>query len=227
MKYNIVQIENNLFTMDGQLSKNPIGRRLIVIRLSNNELVVHSPIYLEHAIKSKLDSLGKLTTILVPNKWHTLDVKKVHDQYPHSKIFVSDGLQKELSKRLPIHGTYEEDWTAPLSDELDVFSIEGLYNPEVVFFHKASKTLIAADVFFNFNHNDFSGFTSLLMLLNKATRFGTTRFYKWSMVKDKSLFKASLADILKKWTIDKIIVCHGHIIHTNGMIKIQNAISNL
>jgi len=198
MKYNIVQIENNLFTMDGQLSKNPIGRRMIVIRLSNNELVVHSPIYLEGAIKSEMDSLGELTTILVPNKWHTLEVKKVYDQYPHSKIFVSDGLQKEFSKRFPIHGTYEEDWTVPLSDELDVFSIEGLHNPEVVFFHKESKTLIVADVFFNFNHNDFSGFTRPLMLLNKATQFGTTLLYKWSMVKDKSLFKASFSRYVKK-----------------------------
>jgi len=198
MKYNTIQIENNLFTMDGQLSKNPIGRRMIVIRLSNNELVVHSPIYLEGAIKSELDSLGELTTILVPNKRHTLEVKKVHAQYPHSKIFVSDGLQKEFSKRFPIYGTYEEDWIVPLSDELDVFSIEGLHNPEVVFFHKESKTLIVADVFFNFNHNDFSGFTRPLMLLNKATQFGTTLLYKWSMVKDKSLFKASFSRYVKK-----------------------------
>ena len=222
----INQHSDNLFTLDAKLAKNPIGRRMTVIRLKNNELALHSPVFLEGKIKSSLDELGQVAYILVPNEWHTLDTKKVHDQYPESKIMVPFGLRDRLAIKFPVSGTYDKDWTAPISEELDVFSVNGLKKPEVVFFHYASKTLIVADLFFNFNHDDFSGITKFLMNFNQATRFNTTRFYQWSMIKNKSEFRASLDEMNKKWDIDKVIMGHGHIVDANGRQNILSVIQN-
>ncbi|RAP32452.1 hypothetical protein DID75_04985 [Candidatus Marinamargulisbacteria bacterium SCGC AG-410-N11] len=227
MTCNIDVISNNIFTINDQKTKSPIGRRMTIVRLSNNELVVHSPIFYENGMKEQLERLGQLTTILVPNKWHTLDVKKTYDQYPQSKILIPKRLQKELSERFPIHGTYEDDWEKPLADELDMLTIKGLKKPEIIFYHKASKALIVADVFFNFDQKDFSGFTKWLMLMNRAIRFGTTRFYMWAMVNDKPIFKRCLEDMINRWKIEKIIMGHGHIIHTNAEKKVQDAINTL
>jgi len=225
--FNIRTLSENLFAVDDVVSKNPIGRRMTIIRLKNGNLALHSPIFLEGDAKLKLDALGQIAYILVPNAWHTLDTKKVHEQYPDSKIMVPLGLKENLAQRFPVHGTYEENWTDLLLLEIDVCIVGGLKKPEALLFHKDSKTLVLADLFFNFLPNDFSGFTKLLMNFNQATRFGTTRIYQWSMVKNKAEFKSSLEEIQKKWDVLRIIMGHGHIVEKDGGHLIDAALANL
>jgi len=227
MKLEIKPFSKGIFTLDASLTKNTIGRRMTIIQLSHGGLALHSPIYLEGKAKSSLEKLGNIEYILVPNEWHTLDTKKVHDQYPESKIMVPFGLRDRLASKFPASGTYDKDWTAPMSGELDFLSVNGLKKPEVTFFHHASKTLIVADLFFNFNQDDFSGITKFLMNFNQATRFGTTRFYQWSMMKNQSEFKASLEEMNKKWDIDKVIMGHGHIVDREGASLIRTALTRL
>lgn len=213
--------------MDASLTRNPIGRRMTIMQLPHGGLALHSPIYLEGQVKSSFEKLGNVEYILVPNEWHTLDTKKVHDQYPQAKILVPLELQNKLSEEFPVGGTYEKDWTKPILDEIDTHSIGGLKKPEVALFHKASKTLIVADLFFNFSQSDFSGVTKFLMGLNQATVFGVTRFYKWSMVKNKAAFKVSMQEMLEQWDIDKIIMGHGHIVKKNGADLIWAALETI
>tara|TARA_Y100000389_G_scaffold202866_1_gene249524 strand:- start:437 stop:1126 length:690 start_codon:yes stop_codon:yes gene_type:complete len=225
--FRIKTISPNLFFVDDVRSKSPIGRRMTIIRLKNDELALHSPIYLKGTTKANLDSLGKVVYILVPNEWHTLDTKRVYEQYPTSKIITPLDSTEKLSTKFIVSGTYEKDWDVAISEKIEVYLIQGLKKPEAVFFHNSSKTLIVADLFFNFSNKDFSGITKILMGLNQATRFGTTRFYQWSMVKNKSVFKSSLEEMNTKWNIDRVIMGHGRIVEANGHKLISTAIQNL
>ena len=114
--------------MDDVMSKNPIGRRMTIIRLKNDELALHSPIYLKGTTKANLDSLGEVVYILVPNKWHTLDTKRVYEQYPTSKIITPLDATEKRSTKFIVSGTYEKDWDVAISEKIEVYLIQGLKN---------------------------------------------------------------------------------------------------
>ncbi|MBG90944.1 MAG: hypothetical protein CL521_03910 [Actinobacteria bacterium] len=220
----LIQHHPNLYTLDAPLPKNPIGRRMSVIRFNDQELALHSPILLEGEQKARLDQLGKVRYILVPNEWHTLDTQAVSAQYPDAKIIIPAPLKSRLSKKFNCENSYEAQWQGPISEALSVNAVDGLKKPEMIFFHHESKSLIVTDLFFNFNKDDFSGPTQWLMKMNKATQLGTTRLYQWSMVKDTSAFKSSLHQITQGYDIQRLIPCHGHIINDNAQAKIEKAI---
>lgn len=227
MEFSIKTVSTNLFIVDDVMSKSPLGRRMTIIRLKNGELVLHSPIYLEGNAKNELDNLGKVSTILVPNEWHTRDTKQVQAQYPDSKIIVPKQSCEHLSNKFPTFNTYENHWDNSLSMELPLYLIDGLKKPEAVFFHEESKTLIVTDLFFNFRATDFSGLTKWLMKLNQATEFGVTRFFRFTMVKDKTRFKKSLQWIVEHWDVSNVIMSHGHVVDTDGLVFLRSAYNSM
>tara|TARA_B100001989_G_C24528415_1_gene460083 strand:- start:699 stop:1382 length:684 start_codon:yes stop_codon:yes gene_type:complete len=227
MSFQLKQHATSIYTVDGTLKNNPIGRRMIVFVLPNKCLALHSPILPDQALQADLAHIGNVSTIFVPNLWHTLDTKSVHNMYPKANIYVPNALQTKLNSKFSTDFTYEQHWTDLLDQDLTVFNLQGLKQPEVVFFHKPSKTLIITDLFFNFLPTDFSGLTKWAMQANKALRFGTTRLYKLAMISDKNKLKASINHINKSCDISSIIVCHGHIIKTDAKLKLQQAIDSL
>ena len=62
------------------------------------------------------------------------------------------------------------------------------------------------------------------MSLNHATAFGVTRFYQWSMIKNKAAFKVSIQEMIEKWDINKIIMGHGSVVKKNGADLIRTAL---
>jgi hypothetical protein len=91
---------------------------------------------------------------------------------------------------------------------------------ETVFLHRASRTLLCLDLCFNVRESA-SFVTRLLMRVNGAYgRFGPSRIFRYTVMKDRKAMRASLDRILA-WDFDRVTVAHGEILESGGHRAVQ------
>ena len=139
-----------LHVVDGEWG--PLGRRMTVMEVGGGALAIHSAIRLREADLAALDALGRVRWILVPNPEHSTEAGFYAARYPDAKLLVPEEGRAALAKAgVPLHGSHEADWPAELQGVLERAPLRGLrLNPEVVFLHVASRTLVVCDLAFHF-----------------------------------------------------------------------------
>ncbi|HYX38993.1 MAG TPA: hypothetical protein VE954_38305 [Oligoflexus sp.] len=212
---------NDIYTVDGSFGKSPLGRRMTVVKVGQ-ELIIHSAIRMEDKDLLALNQLGRVSTILVPNTFHTADANFYKQKYPAARLLVPDHLTAKELKNLKVDGVITKDGGA-WQKELAPLAMAGTKSKEVIFFHKLSKSLILTDLAFNFVKSDFRGVASVLMSLNKADRgLAPTRLSNYLFFQDKSALAKSLREALL-WPFENIIVAHGHNLKGNGKAEFKKA----
>ncbi|MDH5752254.1 MAG: DUF4336 domain-containing protein [Deltaproteobacteria bacterium] len=220
--YPMEKLAGGLYAVRGELGKSPLGRRMTVVNLPGGGLALHSVIRMSEDDMQRLDAMGKVSHILVPNDFHTTDAGFYAQRYPQAAVLAPRDRVKKLSGRFRVTGSFEDDWTGPLAGALEALVPGGLRSGEGVFFHPASKTLILTDLVFNLG-NEFTGLTRLFLALNQSlNRFGPSRIFRWFMLKDPRELAASLAAVLA-WDFDRVIVSHGAVVETGGREALQKA----
>jgi hypothetical protein len=204
----------------------PLGRRMTVMEVGGGDLAIHSAVRLRDPDLGALDALGRVRWILVPNPEHSTDASFYARRYPEARLLVPEEGHRKLARAGvgPIHGTLETEWPASLAGRLERASLRGLrLNPEVVFLHVATRTLVVCDFAFNMQASQLSWGVRQLMRLNGAVdRFGPTRFFRSMIVADARLLKESLAPVWA-WDFDRVIVSHGGIVERDGKTRLQAA----
>ena len=87
----------NLWVVDGPVIKfygMPFTTRMVVIKLANNQLLIHSPINLTEDLKQELDKLGQVKYLISPNKIHYWYIADFQKYYSNTVTFASDGVQE-------------------------------------------------------------------------------------------------------------------------------------
>lgn len=193
--------------------------RMTIVKLPDGKLWLHSPCQIGPQLKSAIDSLGDVAYIIAPGNFHHLYAADVQAQYPDAETFLCPGLEK---KRADL----EFDWilgNQPDPRWRDTFEqvvIQGtrIIN-EVVFFHRASKTLILVDLLENIG-DDYSHDAGLLLQF-----WWKAVFHMWNNPKaapeyqmgwgDKKAVRKGLQEILS-WDFERIILAHGNLIESNA-----------
>src|ERR1019366_2590713 len=125
-----------------------------IVRFADGGLWIWSPIALSPPIQEKIDVLGPVAHLVSPNKIHYAHVAAWKRAYPSAIVWASPGA-RERAKSQNVDVTIdcdlgdapEREW----SNELDQLVFRGSrLMDEVVFFHRASRTLILADLIENF-----------------------------------------------------------------------------
>jgi len=104
-------------------------------------------------------------------------------------------------------------------------------NKEIVFNHKPTRTLIEADLLFNYPSTEQyskSGESATSGILTKIFGAVTNTKSNWQkrliwhgIAKDRADFAKSMERI-NKWDFERIIPCHGNVIETGGKGIFQN-----
>lgn len=203
-----------------------LGRQLVVVRLPSGAVWVHSPIPWSPALRAEVAALGEVRHVIGPNRYHDECLREFQAEYPAAQFHAAPGLA-DLRRDIlfvaePLSDTPPTEW----ANVIDQHLVRGmpLLN-EVVFLHRPSRSLIIADLSFNFGA-DSHWFLALIMRFNGAFgRFGPTRLEK-CMIKDATAARASIDRILG-WDFDRIIVGHGDNIETQGRDRLREAFSFL
>ena len=200
----------------------PLGRQLVVVRLPNGSLWIHSPIPWSAALRAEVDALGPVLHVVGPNRLHDECLREFQTEYPTAEFHAAPGLADQRMdihfRHSPLGDEAHPDWASVMNQHL----VRGMPRVnEVVFLHRPSRTLILADLAFNLGPEGPLWF-KLLMRLNGAWgRFAPSKFCK-STMKDRAAVRSSI-DHLLTWDFDRIIVGHGRNVEVNGKAVLKDA----
>ena len=204
----------NIWTMDGDglrmYGMLPFTTRMTVVRLESGGLWLHSPVRPIPERCRAIDDLGPVAHLVAPNKIHSLGVEPWKALYPSAEVWASPAFSKR-HPAIAVDALLTDEVGTPWSGEIDHCVIAGhAVLDEVVFLHKASKTLIVTDFI---QKHEAAGETWLWRGVKQVAGVlgeegGVSLDIKLS-VRDKMAMRRSVERILD-WDFDNLIISHGH-----------------
>ncbi|MBD2770911.1 hypothetical protein [Iningainema tapete] len=206
-------------------------REMVLYRLLDSTLLIHSGIALNEAGMTQLESLGKPTIMIVPNRIHRLDARVYKERYPDllvvapaaAKPYVEevvsvDAIAEEL---LPKHGIICHQPAGIRPQEL-------VYELQL----PTGKTLIFTDILFNLTDSYLSKYVPnnkfLIGLVGASGYFGITALGKRFFMTDRNAYRQwleALADNIPSLRV--ISVAHGEPITANCTQRLREAAARL
>ena len=191
-----------------------VGTRMTVLRLADGSLLLHSPVSLDAALRRELDARGPVRFAVAPNRVHHLHAGEVASVYPEARLWIAPGLERKRPD-LVFEGVLGDEAPAPWRGQVDQVFFRGRpYENEVVFHHRASRTLILCDLAFHFRAGTHPVTRLLMQLIRSYDRFGPSRLDPL-LIRDRKQARQSLERILA-WDFDRIVVAHGDVLEHGG-----------
>jgi len=210
-------LDRDLWAIDQRLRVGglELGARTCVIRLADGGVIVHAPGPLTAGLTREIEALGPVRALVAPNLLHHLFLAENTRAFPQARVFGAPGLREKLGSTRIDEVLGEKApalWAAEL-EQLIVRGAPGL--AEVVFLHRASRTLLCLDLCFNVRRSS-SLFTRVFMRMNGAYgRFGPSRLFRYTIMKDARALRESIDRILA-WDFDRVTVAHGDLLESGG-----------
>ncbi len=223
----LTPLASDLWDLDAPLSVlgMAIGHRMVVARLPDGTLWVHSPVAHTHAVATALAALGQVAHVVAPNAMHDTYLEGWFAAYPKARFHGARGFAKfrpDLKFTDTLGDTPDRAWAATFDQHM----LRGIPRlNEVAFLHRASRTLVLTDLVFNLGP-DMPFLSRLLLKLNDCDcKFGVSRLFK-TVIKDRTALRASL-DHVFAWNFDAIVVSHGANIPSGGKPILRDAFTFL
>lgn len=192
---------------------------MTVMRLSNGDLVMHSPCRPSDALRAEIAALGNVGHIIAPNWFHDLYLSRYRRMYPNAVFWGPRRLRRYID--FEIDGDVPPPWGAELSH----LTLRGLLTfDESIFFHRASLTLIVADVLMNAKAEaDSPALTRLgLSLFGLDGSVKVFPVLRWSGTGRRQLKAA--AEQISQWNPERLIVGHGTPVKQMSADEMQKAL---
>jgi Domain of unknown function (DUF4336) len=196
--------------------------RMVVARLSDGRLWVWSPIPLDHALCEQIEALGEVAHIVAPNALHHLHFAAAAERFPSARRWITPAL---ASKRPDLAGCERlgDEPPAAWAADFEQHRVAGVPKlDEVVFFHRASKTLVVTDLVFNVL--EYRGWFSGLVfrMVGAHRRLAQSRALRL-MVRDRAAAAASARRILG-WSFERVVMAHGELVEHDARARMSQAL---
>ncbi len=196
------------------------GRNVAIIRLRDGRLVIHSTAPFTSEDLLAIRELGQPAWLLDATLFHDTFAKQGCAAFARIPYLAPRGFREIAGvSTVPLDNAPGE-WAA----ELEVLPLGGIPKTrEHVFLHRASRTLIIADLLFHFPANS-RGWTRFFVrrIMGLPRLVGMSLFLRM-MIKDRDAFTASLNEVMR-WDFERIIVGHGEPIAENAKSVLRDAL---
>ena len=196
------------------------GRNVTVIRLRSGRLVVHSMAPFVSRDVEHIRALGEPGWLVEATMFHDTYARHGRDSFPGLPFLGPGGFHRNVGfptqPLLPV----PREWRG----ELEVFVVGGVPRiREHVFHHIPSRTLIVADLLFNFPSVEKGWDRFFHRHVAGLHRYpGMSRIFRFC-IRNREAFVASMASICAL-DFDRIIVGHGSVIERNGKAILSGAL---
>jgi hypothetical protein len=202
-----------------------LGHRMTVARLPDGTLWLHSPVDYTAALAAELARHGPVAHIVAPNVVHDTYLEGWFAAFPGARFHGARGFAKARPD-LKFTDTLGDTPAAPWAAVFDQHLVRGIPRlNEVVFLHRASRTLIVTDLTFNLGAEMPLLSRVLLRLDGCYNCFAVPRLVRF-ITKDRAALRASFDRILA-WDFDRVVVSHGAILETGGRERLREAFAFL
>jgi hypothetical protein len=209
----ITPLDDGLATVEGQI-RMPLGnfpRRMTLVSLAGGRCAVWSAIAVDEPTVSKIESMGTIAFLVVPNPGHRLDVRAWKARFPAAEVICTPGARKGVEEVIPVEATSD----VFRDSAVHLLTVPGLAEKEAALSveRKGRMTLVLNDVLANVRHPHGLGAQIMARVLGFGVRHPRVprvcrRFY----VKDK----VATASWLQQWSrddrLERIVVSHGEVI---------------
>jgi hypothetical protein len=194
----------------------PYPTRMTVVRLGDGSLWICSPIALTPPLAADVNALGPVRHLVSPNKIHHLFLKQWAQQWPAAKLYASPGLRRrrrDLTFAAELGDAPDPAWAEDIDQ---VIFLGSLFMDEVVFFHRASRSLIVTDLIQKFDPATLHGWRGLLMRVDGLVgpNGSTPRDWRlsfWNRQAARAALRKALA-----WNPRRLIIAHGEWVRDDG-----------
>ncbi|HWN93659.1 MAG TPA: hypothetical protein VNT99_01390 [Methylomirabilota bacterium] len=152
--------------------------------------------------------------------FHDTFAKKGRAAFPAVPYFAPEGFAGSAGATHPLLAPSAE-W----AEQLDAHQLEGM--PKVrehVFLHRSTRTLIVADLVFNFGPPSTAWTRGFFRWAGGIRQFpGMSRLFR-ACIRDRAAFAKSILHMMQ-WDFDRLIVGHGDVIETGAKPKLAAALA--
>ena len=216
-------IDNNLWVAEQpqKFFGLEVGTRMTVVRLSDNNLVLISPIKIDPELQQKLADLGTVKYLVAPNLFHYLYLAECQAIYPSARAIAPPGLT-DKQPNLKIDKVLTRD-KIEFDSELEFMLFAGfqaLIVPkirtvnEIIFYHPQTKTLIVTDSAFYLD-DSFPTATRIAGKLIGSYGILTPSWLEKIATKNPQLLQQSIERVMA-WDFQRVIIAHGKIVEDNA-----------
>ena len=230
-KSGLVQVASNIWTIEAEKCvcyrppmqpRYSYTHRAVVIRLDDGSLFILSPIQLTPDIRGDIDLLGVVKYLVSPNHLHHLYLGDWSQAYPDARLYASPRLapkRKDLTfyKTLSTD-TPEPEWAGQI-DQCIFGSGKGWFD-EIVFFHRASYTIIFTDMVMDFAPATFSFISRVTSRWNQMYQH-TPRGVQFAHNFDRASLRNSLKTV-RAWEPEHTIIAHSPWLCVEGKEQVAN-----
>ncbi|MEM6376071.1 MAG: DUF4336 domain-containing protein, partial [Pseudomonadota bacterium] len=212
-------------SVPSEAARLPLPTRAALLRLKSGQLWLYAPTRLTHELTREIDALGPLAHIILPTPNHLEHVQDWAKAYPAANLWAPDGVDiGGPEPRVLQDASEEEAWR----EELRQLVVTGHPDhPEAVFFHRASDTLILADLISAVETAHLKPWLRPVIWL-RGLDDTVGRVPRWLRrgVRDEQAFADSLERMLN-WGPRRVILRHGKWYERNGVLELERAFAKV
>lgn len=224
----LVEVGEGILTVEGSILM-PLGhfpRRMNVLTLQSGGSAVWSAIPLRDAEMARIEALGPVRFLIVPNHAHRLDLKPWHIRYPEARIIAPPSARDKVTEAAPVDATDDIIRDPAITFEL----VAGTKADEFALTVKRGDgtTLILNDILSNVRHPKGLGAQIMARLLGFGVkRPRTSRPVRRMFVNEPAM----LAQQFRAWgaiaDLRRILVSHGDVIDRAPAEALNQAAADL
>ncbi len=221
----LTELAPGLWQITGSLGRSPIPRNMVVYRLPDGGLLLHSVVALDEAGMAALEKLGRPALMVVPNGMHRADAAWYKARYPEIEVVCPRASRRRVERVTSVEGDAETRLP-----ELGVacHSPAGIRSSELTYelALDSGRALVFTDLLFNLAvQPGFSG--RLTQVIGSSGFFGITRIGRWLMLKDRTAFRDWLLEMAAAPEPRVICVAHGEAITSDCGGRLKAAAARL
>ncbi|MGM0575190.1 MAG: hypothetical protein ACQEXJ_05620 [Myxococcota bacterium] len=208
----IRRLGDDLWEVDGSVPKMSLRRRMVVVRLSDGRLVVHSAVNLPEDDMAALEAWGTPAFLIVPNGFHRLDAPAWKARYPDVRLLCPAAFEARVRERVEVDGHLD---ALPEDPNLSVEPLDGGKEAVLIARSGDRATLVFNDTVFNEPHQP--GLMGLFLRLVGSTGGPkVTRVARWFLTDDRRALAAHLRRLADTPGLVRVIPGHGRVVEDDA-----------
>lgn len=221
----LLQLDARLWQVTGTLPRGPLPRNMVVYRLDDGGLLIHSGIALAENSMRQLEGLGTPRMLIVPNGLHRLDALRYKQRYPQIQVVCPRAAHDKVAQVIQ-PDAIAEDVLPRLG--IACHAIPGFKSNELAYELRlgVGRALVVCDVLFNLERlPGFAGWT--VNVIGSTGYFGVTKIGQWFFTSDKSALRDWLGRMAALPDLRVVCVAHGAAVTSQCGERLQQAAARL
>jgi len=197
------------------------NRNVTLLRLTDARVAIHTTAKFTSDDLNSIRRFGQPTWLVEASVMHDTFAKEGRAALPNVPYLAPEGFTQASGVPTTSLVPPPADWAG----EIDVLKIEGTRMNEHVLFHRRSRTLVVADLFFSFPE-EISGWPRFFVhhFMRLPRMFGISLFFRRLVIFDQQAFRRSMKTMLE-WDFDRLIVGHWKPIETGAKQLVEQALA--